>query len=127
MTGYEIPMKSKPSPRPTACAAQPNSDFPAPMSAIRFCRGQLKGRFVEPHRQSGDHQLSCSTAGIGQAFPESHRRQWAHSSRSRLAAVWKLDLLIVAMSSFGRALYGHNWLFTTSGYVVERHHYDKLD
>lgn len=77
----------------SAPAAQPNSDFPAPMSAIRFCRGQLKGRFVEPHRQSGDHQLSCSTAGIGQAFPESHRRQRARSSRSRPAGAWSPDLI----------------------------------
>lgn len=45
-------------------------------------RGQLKGSFMEPRRQSGDHHMFSSTAGIGQAFPENHRRQWALNSQS---------------------------------------------
>jgi hypothetical protein len=42
--------------------------FPAPMPAIRICRGQLKGSFMEPRRQFGEQHFSVQRQVSGKHF-----------------------------------------------------------
>ena len=68
---------------------------------------------MELRRQSGAHHLVGSMAGIGQAFQENHRRQWAPKSRRRQAGLEQPNAIEVPTTGLRREIPGGRWLLTT--------------
>ena len=60
--------------------------FPLPRSAMSIQRARLSGYFKAGRRQSGLKPHVGPTVGIGRAFHETHRREWARSSLLRMTA-----------------------------------------